>query len=99
MQASQGHQQSPKPNHLFVAVITTAGTFPSEGFDEVPENQPVKVALGQASKSLGITSTNGWIATVGGRELNINQSYVENNLTGNVEINWGPREGGGGCWR
>ena len=85
MQASQGHQESPKPNHLFVAVITTAGTFPAEGFDEVPENQPVKVELDKAAKKLGIANTNGWIATVDGRELNISQSYVENSLEGTVE--------------
>ena len=90
-------QPVPKPHHLLVAIITTAGTFPETGFEEVPENQPVKVELDQASKKLGIADKNGWIATVGGRELNISQSYVENHLTGTVEIQWGPREGGGGC--
>lgn len=90
-------QKTPKPNHLLVAVITTAGTFPAEGFDEVPENQPVKVQLQHAAKKLGVTTTDGWIATVDGRELNVAQNYVENSLKGTVEINWGPREGGGGC--
>lgn len=90
-------QPSPKPHHILVAVITTAGTFPETGFDEVPENQPVKVELDHASKKLGIANTNGWIATVSGRELNVAQNYVENNLKGTVEIHWGPREGGGGC--
>lgn len=53
--------------------------------------------MDHASKKLGIANTNGWIATVSGRELNIAQNYVENNLKGTVEIHWGPREGGGGC--
>lgn len=90
-------QKTPKPNHLFVAVITTAGTFPAEGFDEVPENQPVKVQLQHAAKKLSMTTTDGWIATVDGRELNVAQNYGENSLKGTVEIHWGPREGGGGC--
>lgn len=89
--------KDPKPHHIFVAVITTAGTFPGHGFDEVPQNQPLKVELAHAAKELGITNTTGWIATVGGRELNVVQSYAENQLAGTVEINWGPREGGGGC--
>ena len=93
----QPDQKHPKPHHLFAAVITTAGTFPAEGFDEVPENQPVKVELEHATKKLGITNTTGWIATVGGRELNVAKSYVDSDLKGTVEINWGPREGGGGC--
>jgi hypothetical protein len=90
-------KRDPKPHHILVAVITTAGTFPDQGFDEVPENQPVKVELEHAARKLGITNTNGWIATVGGRELNVAQDYVANSLKGTVEINWGPREGGGGC--
>ena len=86
----------PKPPHVFVAVITTAGSYPPEGFDEVPDHQPVKVILAQASSRLGISNTEGWVASVGGRELNTQQNYVENQLAGAVEIHWGPREGGGG---
>ena len=93
----QHEKKDPKPNHILVAVITTAGTFPEQGFDEVPENQPVKVELEHAAKKLGITNTSSWIATVSGRQLDVAQNYVENSLKGTVEINWGPREGGGGC--
>jgi hypothetical protein len=91
----QDDPKQPK-NHILVAVITTAGTFPAQGFDEVPVNQPVKIELAAAARELGITSTNGWIATIAGRELNTDQNYIENGLKGTVEINWGPREGGGG---
>ena len=86
----------PKPNHLLVAVLTTAGSFPNDGFDDLPEQQPIKVELERAAKQLNITSTTGWIATASGRELNIDQSYLANQLAGKVEINYGPRETGGG---
>jgi hypothetical protein len=89
-------KKNPKPNHILVAVVTTAGTYPAEGFDDVPINQPVKVILQHASKELGITNTTDWIAVVAGRELEIERDYVANNLTGEVSINWGPRETGGG---
>jgi hypothetical protein len=86
-----------KPNHLLVAVLTTAGTYPAEGFDEVPENQPVKVELAQAAKALKLTNTTNWVAKVGGTELDIEKSYAANNLSGTVDINYGPRETGGGA--
>ncbi len=88
--------QDPKPHHLLVAIVTTAGSFPAEGFDEVPDNQPIKVELESAAKQLKITNTSAWIATVGGRELNVDQSYAANQLAGKVDINYGPRETGGG---
>jgi len=89
-------EKKPKPNHLFVEVITTAGSIPPEGFDEVPINQPVKVELKHAAKELGITTTADWIAVVDGRELDIENDYTANNLSGHVVIKYGPRETGGG---
>lgn len=90
-----GHD--PKPNHLLVAVLTTAGSFPAHGFDEVPENQPIKVELEHAAKALKLTNTTNWVAKVSGTELDIEKSYAANHLFGKVEINFGPRETGGGA--
>lgn len=88
---------APKPNHLLVAVLTTAGSYPGEGFDEVPENQTIKVELEHAAKALKLTNTTNWVAKVGGTELDIEKSYATNHLSGKVEINYGPRETGGGA--
>ena len=85
-----------KPHHVLVAVLTTAGSFPATGFDEVPEQEPVRVELYRAAVKLNIANTEGWIATVCGRELAIDASYAANRLSGKVEINYGPRETGGG---
>jgi hypothetical protein len=89
-------QSKPLPQHIEVAIVTTSGTWPEEGFDSVPIHQPIKVQLQQAAKKLKIADTTGWVATVGGRELNIEQNYLENQLSGQVQIDYGPREGGGG---
>ena len=86
----------PKPNHLLVAIVTTSGSYPDDGFDEVPDHQPVKVELDHAADKLHITNTTDWIATVGGNELKVDQSYSANGLHGTVEISYGPRETGGG---
>lgn len=85
-----------KPHHLLVAIVTTSGSYPDDGFDEVPEQQPIKVELDRAAHKLHITNTTDWVATVGGNELKIDQSYAANQLHGKVEISYGPRETGGG---
>jgi len=86
--------------HVGVSVSTTAGFYPAEGFNQVPANQRVEVDLDKAKDALKIKDTTGWVATVtlpsGKREINIAQSYRENGLSGDVEIDWGPSEGGGG---
>ncbi len=83
-----------------VSVSTTAGFFPAEGFDRVPANQNVEVHLQKAQHKLGIKDTTGWIATVnsasGKRQIDSAKTYRENDLAGDVEIDWGPSEGGGG---
>jgi hypothetical protein len=83
-----------------VAIGTTSGFFPGEGFDEVPVNQKVEVQLKQAAKKLSITDTTGWVVTVTGptgkRTIDPSKSYADNNLSGEVTIDWGPSEGGGG---
>jgi len=86
-----------KPHHVLVAVLTTAGTYPAHGFDELPENQPIKVVLEDAAKALKLTNTNTWVAKVGGKEIDVAKSYADDHLTGKVEINYGPRETGGGA--
>ena len=40
-----------------VSISTTAGFFPTEGFNRVPSHEKVKVELDKAAKQLKITST------------------------------------------
>ena len=87
---------SAKAHHVFVAVLTTGGSYPADGFSEAPADQPIKVALHRAVIHLQIVNSTDWIATAGGKELNPELSYAASHLTGKIEINYGPREGGGG---
>jgi hypothetical protein len=88
---------SEKKNHIDVAVVTTAGTHPTDGFDSVALEQPIKVELDRAAHELKITNTSGWIAMVGTQTLNVDASYLANNLSGKDDIQWGPPQRGGGA--
>lgn len=85
-----------KDQFVEVRVITTAGSFPKEGFERAPINQPIKVVLKEAEKNLKLAGTDAWVALAADTELNVSKSYVEHGLTGQVCIDYGPREGGGG---
>jgi hypothetical protein len=90
------HVHVSKSRHIYVAVVTTSGVWPHKGFDSVPIHQPVKDQLHRAAKHLGITDTTNWVAKVKGKELNVDKNYLENGLRCRVDIDYGPREGGGG---
>jgi len=85
---------------LEVSISTTAGFFPTEGFNRVPAHQKVEVELGKAKQELRIKDTAGWVATVigpsGKRVIDPAKTYLENGLSGEVDVDWGPSEGGGG---
>src|SRR5438105_5989225 len=92
----QDAKPKPHDNHIEVAVVTTSGRWPTSAFDRVAIHQPIKVELENAARHLGIVDTSGWIARIGSRELDPATSYADNGLTGAVQIDYGPREGGGG---
>jgi hypothetical protein len=89
-----------KKEEIDVSISTTAGFYPTEGFNSVPEKQPIQHELNKAKDALEIKDVKGWIATVvtpgGKRTLDPAKSCAENGLAGKAEIDWGPSEGGGG---
>jgi len=93
---STNTEKEKKENDIEVAVVTTSGSFPEEGFEKVSIHQKVMVILKKAQEKLKIVSTDKWVAKVGGRIINPDSSYVENNLSGTITIDYGPSEGGGG---
>lgn len=97
----QNHEEAKHREHAVeVSISTTAGFFPTEGFSHVPANQAVQVELDKAKHHLHIKDTTNWIASVAGpsgkRVIDPSKTYAENGLSGKVEIDWGPSEGGGG---
>jgi len=81
---------------LQVRVVTTSGSYPDQGYDRAPAHQPVKVQLAEAVRKLRIRDTNGWVALVNGTQIEPEKSYEANGLKGDVVIDYGPKEGGGG---
>ena len=88
-----------KATHDFVmvSVATTSGYYPEDGFIRVPSHQKISVILGKAAKALALANTTGWVArTTENLKLNIDSSYEENDLCGEITIDWSMPEGGGG---
>ena len=83
-----------------VSISTTAGFFPAEGYDRVPIDEKVEFQLEKAALDLDIKPTSDWIARVtdseGTRDVDPTKTYMENSLSGRFDIDWGPKEGGGG---
>lgn len=88
--------EAPHGSHVEVVIITTSGSYPSNGTERVAANQPVRIELAKAVRELHIVDTTAWIARVNGTEINPEKSYTQDGLTGTVKIDYGPREGGGG---
>lgn len=85
-----------KENFVQVAVVTTGGSYPDEGFTKAPSKQKIRIFLAEAARNLKIADVSNWVARVNGKEIDPEKSYEENGLTGDLEIDYGPREGGGG---
>ena len=91
-------EEKKKENFILVSVITTSGFYPEEGYKKVPKNQKVRIHLERASKELGLTDTSDWVAVTGGETIDINLSYEENDLDEQIDVDYGPKEGGGGIY-
>ena len=83
-----------------VSIATTAGFYPAEGYNRVSSDEKVEFELEKAGLELSIKVTDDWVAKVNGpsgmSEIDPAKTYSENGLSGKVEIDWGPRERGGG---
>lgn len=94
-------EKPPKEQFVEVSVATTAGFYPAEGTDRTPIHQKISVILKKTQDKLSLSDVSNWVASVtdsnGHRELNPDNSYLDSGLSGSVEIDWGPREGGGGA--
>jgi hypothetical protein len=92
------------PNHgkhheeqfVEVAISTTSGFYPSTGYERVSIHQKIEVMLHKAAKALNLTDTSNWVVSVNKSPIDPSRSYEESGLKGRVDIDWGPREGGGG---
>lgn len=89
-----------RPKHgagkLLVTVLTTSGIFPAEGALKVKDSELISSVLEKAARKLGLTETTDWVASVAGTDVFISQTFAQAGLSGTIELDWMPLEGGGG---
>jgi hypothetical protein len=86
------------PDKVLVVVVTTAGVYPAEGAARYLARTPISAVLVDAKAKLGITTVPpDWVVMVKNTDVNPSQSFEQAHLSGEVKIEWGPREGGGGA--
>ncbi|MDO8776893.1 MAG: hypothetical protein Q7K57_50925 [Burkholderiaceae bacterium] len=88
--------QKPEKHKINVRVITSSGHYPEHGHEKVPLTELVKDILGRAATSLGIVDTAQWVANVNGAPIDVSKTYEQLGLHGEVKIDYGRSEGGGG---
>lgn len=79
-----------------VRVLTTSGSYPTKGHEAVPASEAVIEVLKRAAAALGIANTSEWVAKINGNEIDPSQTYAALHLHGEVKIDFGKREAGGG---
>ena len=89
-----------RPHHgtekVLVTVMTLSGVFPAEGALRVDSAEVIMSVLEKAAKKLELADTSGWVVSIGGKDVNATMTFAQAGLSGVVELDWMPREGGGG---
>lgn len=96
MQYDKAPDDKPGGPHVAVRVLTTSGSYPAKGHEAVPASEAVRQILLRAAEALGIANTADWVAKIDGNEIDPSRTYTELHLHGEVKIDFGKREGGGG---
>ncbi len=81
---------------ILVTVLTLSGIYPPAGAVRVQSSDTIERVLIKAKDVLHLTDTSGWVVSVGGRDIEPSQTFAAAGLAGTVELEWMPREGGGG---
>jgi hypothetical protein len=88
--------KQPLEHTINVRVITSSGRYPEHGNEKVSLTEQVQAVLERAAKKLQILDTSQWVANVNGAPIQISMTYAQLGLHGEVKIDWGRSEGGGG---
>ena len=90
---SQEHEQK---NLIDLQVITGSGNFPESGFKQFNIHVKLETVLHDAAIHLKLQNTDGWVARLGGRQLDPSLSLEANHIPDGSKIFWAPTERGGG---
>lgn len=82
--------------YVTVTIFATAGVFPAEGALRTKADTLVSDVLERAARKLHLTDTAAWVVSIDGRDISPGLSFAQNGLSGHVDLDWLPPEGGGG---
>lgn len=79
-----------------VRIHTTSGNIPEHGHEKVPVTEPVQEILNRAADKLELVGTSDWIVRIGSVVISPTLTYEQLGEHGEVKLDWGAKEGGGG---
>ena len=85
-----------RPANIQVRVVTTAGSYPEHGHEKVSTDEAIQSILTRATVELKIVDASEWVARINDVEINPATTYASHSFHGEVKIDFGRREGGGG---
>lgn len=96
MSAAITNGQRAEIRNINVRVHTTSGNYPAHGHEKVPANEQVQEILNRAASELELVGTTDWIVRIGEKIVPASSTYDQLCEHGEVKLDWGANEGGGG---
>jgi hypothetical protein len=97
METQEVEKKPTKPKTINVKVLTSSGSYPKHGHEKVPLTEALSEILARAAAALQIVDTARWVVSVNGKDVPATATYAGLGLHGEVKLDWGPAEGGGGA--
>jgi hypothetical protein len=96
MNTAVASHEKDKVKTINVRVHTTSGNYPAQGQEKVPVTEPVQEILSRAASKLELVGTTDWIVRIGDKVVPASSTYQQLDQHGDVKLDWGANEGGGG---
>lgn len=96
MDAASANGKKNEARTINVRVHTTSGNYPASGHEKVPVTEEVHEILKRAADKLELVGTTDWIVRVGNTVIAGSSTYEQLGERGEVKLDWGASEGGGG---
>lgn len=96
MNVAVANGQRAETRNINVRVHTTSGNYPAHGHEKVPAAEQVQEILNRAASELELVGTTDWIVRIGEKVVPASSTYEQLGEHGEVKLDWGANEGGGG---
>lgn len=96
MDAATANGKKNEARTINVRVHTTSGNYPARGHEKVSVTEQVQEILKRAADELELVGTTDWIVRIGDKVIAGSSTYEQLDEHGEVKLDWGASEGGGG---